>query len=671
MASPTKISELNLTSQVSSNDSIPIARGSGANGRTLRITPQALVGTQLQVSNSPTINILFDTSTTTLSADLKPVRVELGGTGLQTAPLSSILVGNGSGYTSTPLSSGLDIQNNTLVVNLDPVGGLEFTGPTKAIRLKTNNNVLLAVRPSSLTSTDSLTAYRQATTSDTALQPYFKTVNGAFAWAKTNLGVVNELTIALDEDSYETDFTVSSPTLSGRYCSAADLSAGWTPGFYVWHNNSGSKGTGAVVSFWNNAVSNAQTISIVGRYFNGGGFTLPYFTKKFTDAPRKIICNVFVCTNSSVTPGSFTGAAATQSTWTNYNGFTWTPSSTWVPLRASILYACLSPVVTLADINVVTETNTHDYYVFVPRTNNSVLFKNVTATQRGNGMCSVVVYASNGAKLSFLGGTRRPTNSSNVDMPGYGLAINSERVGGNYYNQLFLVASEGSITLFDAESVARPYGVMSQLNTSVILDGVFNFSDVNSGSKGPIVVDSMGLFKMAGSFCRTSSTSWNVGTFNGATGSYTVVTNSGIYPPDVSSLSRFEFAPIGYWAGDTTGQAYGWGFTSTRAAAIHWQAVLAVASPSNTSYTNPIQTSYINHSLGVIQYPTESTGSIVGILPQARSIYSSTKSLANGTVYSAMNVAYVRSPAELPLFSAPGIYTLTPPSESSVTLVYK
>ncbi len=70
MAGPTRISQLTDGAPVQETDQIPVARGSGASGYTYKVDAGRLVSDLLNVTNSPSVNLSFDTSTRTLSADV-------------------------------------------------------------------------------------------------------------------------------------------------------------------------------------------------------------------------------------------------------------------------------------------------------------------------------------------------------------------------------------------------------------------------------------------------------------------------------------------------------------------------------------------------------------------------------------------------------------------------
>ena len=71
MAGPTRISELNDGSPVRPTDQVPVARGSGATGYTYKVNAGRIVSDLFNVGNTSTVDLTFDTSTRTLSADVK------------------------------------------------------------------------------------------------------------------------------------------------------------------------------------------------------------------------------------------------------------------------------------------------------------------------------------------------------------------------------------------------------------------------------------------------------------------------------------------------------------------------------------------------------------------------------------------------------------------------
>lgn len=70
MAGPTRISQLTDGAPVQETDQIPVARGSGSTGLTYKVNAGRLVSDLLNVTNSPSVNLTFDSSTRTLSADV-------------------------------------------------------------------------------------------------------------------------------------------------------------------------------------------------------------------------------------------------------------------------------------------------------------------------------------------------------------------------------------------------------------------------------------------------------------------------------------------------------------------------------------------------------------------------------------------------------------------------
>ena len=71
MAGPTRISELSDGSPVQPTDQVPVARGSGATGYTYKVNAGRIVSDLFNVGNSSTVDLIWDTSTRTLSAQAK------------------------------------------------------------------------------------------------------------------------------------------------------------------------------------------------------------------------------------------------------------------------------------------------------------------------------------------------------------------------------------------------------------------------------------------------------------------------------------------------------------------------------------------------------------------------------------------------------------------------
>ena len=185
---------------------------------------------------------------------------------------------------------------------------------------------------------------------------------------------------------------------------------------------------------------------------------------------------------------------------------------------------------------------------------------------------------------------------------------------------------------WDRSSGARSYGVMSGLNSSIILDGAFTFDVYTS----PIKVEPSCEFVFAGSFYRTATTSWSIATINTSTGAVTTQANSGFYPPYISQVASFKYFPIGYSFGESLGLCYGWGFTSARSASTHNQ-IAPAFSTAGTIVLNsqdPFGNSYLDATNAVALYPTETNGVFGTVLPYSRACQNLTKSTVNSTVYS-------------------------------------
>ena len=114
MANPTRISELTDGAPVLPGDQIPIARGAGPSGQTFKVLAGSLLTNLLSAGDTATIDMSFDQSTRTFTADAKTIPVNKGGTALTTTPTNGqLLIGNSTGYTLNTVTgvSGVSITN--------------------------------------------------------------------------------------------------------------------------------------------------------------------------------------------------------------------------------------------------------------------------------------------------------------------------------------------------------------------------------------------------------------------------------------------------------------------------------------------------------------------------------------------------------------------------------
>jgi len=125
MAGPTRISQLTDGAPVQETDQIPVARGSGASGYTYKVDAGRLVSDLLNVTNTPSVNLSFDTSTRTLSADVSTAVKEASA--FNVVDSSTInLDWNTSTRTLSANANYLLTLINTLSTNMQNIGNYPY-----------------------------------------------------------------------------------------------------------------------------------------------------------------------------------------------------------------------------------------------------------------------------------------------------------------------------------------------------------------------------------------------------------------------------------------------------------------------------------------------------------------------------------------------------------------
>jgi hypothetical protein len=222
---------------------------------------------------------------------------------------TSILTLNNTLYSP---SSGLNLNSsNKIHVDLDPIGGLEFNSNLQ-VRIKPSLPTLrLAVRPS--VGTDSSTVSRTISSLPGDIDvsgPYFKSFCGACQYMTVNPN--NNYIIFIDEDTNETltpenvVITTSTGTSTLQLSSVENIplnftSANLKPGAYIW-NNSATPTRSAVFGTKSTVSAVQGTVIILSRYDSGGGVFVT--TRKFNQAPKKIIYNLYISNSTTLPYGS-------------------------------------------------------------------------------------------------------------------------------------------------------------------------------------------------------------------------------------------------------------------------------------------------------------------------------------------------------------------------------
>jgi hypothetical protein len=121
---PTRISELTLQTP-QPTDQVPIARGSGTSGRTYRVYIRDLIGGVFNAVDTPTINLTFDSSTVTLSAEVIDNSINnlklRDGASLSVIGRSANSFGNPADIAATTNGQVLRVNNAGTVLGFGPV----------------------------------------------------------------------------------------------------------------------------------------------------------------------------------------------------------------------------------------------------------------------------------------------------------------------------------------------------------------------------------------------------------------------------------------------------------------------------------------------------------------------------------------------------------------------
>ena len=133
---PTRISELTLISP-QLTDQIPIARGSGAGGRTYRIFVRDLIGGVFIPKDSPTVDLSFDPLTLTLSADV----IDNSITDLKLRDSTKLsVIGRAGNSTGDP--ADIAAAKNGQVLRVNDAGTVLGFGPVNLANPNSVTNVL-------------------------------------------------------------------------------------------------------------------------------------------------------------------------------------------------------------------------------------------------------------------------------------------------------------------------------------------------------------------------------------------------------------------------------------------------------------------------------------------------------------------------------------------------
>lgn len=385
-----------------------------------------------------------------------------------------------------PPSSGLKLNpSNKLHVDLDPGGGLEFNAELQVRIRPTLPTVRIAVRPSVGIDNPAIKRNINTITNDsTVAGPYFKSLGGATVYMNQN--PANNYIVFIDEDSNETlipenvSVFTSTGSTTMQVSSVATLpsnfvSANLKPGAYIW-NNSTSPTRSAVIGTRSQAYGIQGTLVIMSRYDAGGGvFTT---TRKFNQAPKKVIYNLYVSNSNTLAYGNL---GTDPSNWSLIPFYYTTDQIQYFPFRP--FYWSNIDIVELRNICFEFDSNCTDttciYFNYSRCTliNTTVKVGGSTRYSWGAVLCDSVGVIVLGRAQDTTQRLADPVTNTLV-YPGHGLAI----VGPDNYSvdMLYGIRMYSGVRLFGFTNVyygsASDPGIGTVHHGAIIIAGRINFS---------------------------------------------------------------------------------------------------------------------------------------------------------------------------------------------------
>jgi hypothetical protein len=437
------------------------------------------------------------------------------------------------------ISVGGDLYANNFYghINIDPFSQLYYNSNNQ-LSIGTNQNYILAVRPSDAYSTDNTSIPRtvdgdwnsEYNTIDgeaSIFKPYFRTLHGAFNYIYNNGIFGKNLTIYVDEDTVGGEqpingvypYATSPYDNSGQYAGCTvtgNLTAGffsteWLGSNYPALTSAGLQGGDFLWPYDNNAdISGTfsyltvpplkfNNVNIYARYEIGTSVNISghkfYSTwRPYNKPPRKISYRTYICSNPNLKYGQFKDTTVPQlSTWNT------------VKTKSSVQgrQVSFSHDQSMSLFNLCFEFNTNsDDSTGLVFYNGINRIGNLTVALKGNGIYTYGAIDLNSQETSLqvcgvqLGDPTRYTtntwNSYNYNgydfgnpnyFPGYGLAIigNTSPYSPTIVNYGTNTGYTGLINInngafFDKTDYGsnRYVGRNTQLQSSLILDGNFN-----------------------------------------------------------------------------------------------------------------------------------------------------------------------------------------------------
>jgi hypothetical protein len=615
------------------------------------------------------------------------------------------------------ISVGGDLYANNFYghINIDPFSQLYYNSNNQ-LSIGTNQNYVLAVRPSDAYSTDNTavprtldgdwdSAYNTIDGESTILKPYFRTLQAVFNYIYNNGIFGNSLTIYVDEDTvggeqpingvypyatspYDNSGQYAGCTVTGNLSAGffstewlgsnypALTSAGLLGGDFLWpyDNNTDISGTFSYLNvpplkFIN---TNVYARYEIGTKVNANGHKFYSTWRPYNTPPLKISYRTYICSNPNLSYGQFKDTTVPQLS-------TWNTVKTKSSVQGRQVSFSHDRNMSLWNLCFEFNTNSDDStgLVFYNGTNR---IGNLTVALKGNGIytygaidinsdeTTLQVCGGNlGDPTRYTNGTWTSLNYNGYDFgnpnyfPGYGLAIvgNSSPYSPTIVNYGTSTGYTGLINInngaiFDKVDYGtnRYIGRNTQLNSSLILDGNFNANALYELGDNVTVQGSEYLFK-TNNFNLSSRNLIANNFASVGTPTYTL----GIY----DNLNyKVNFKYINYEGAFSTFNIYyygyvNWTFLATQNIVYNYQ-------NSNLSIYNGgnIDDKYIFNTIATPQYvdltnSLLSIGSINTLLPRDH----------NGVTYSTQSKLYYLANYQN-LISYDQYYSLSSPFNSSV-----
>lgn len=365
----------------------------------------------------------------------------------------------------TNLSSG---GFEVLTTNsLDPLGGLEVN-LQKQLRIRqAPTTIYIAVRPSVGTDSTSVVRAVNPTSNDPAvLQPYFKSFGGACTFIKANRN--NNVVIYIDEDSNEllnsSNLTLSNGTGILQISAVESLpssftAAGIKPGAFLW-NSAGSNRIFFSALYGNSSLSNVLGfVTVLSRYETGTGSWTT--TRKFNQAPKKLIYNAYITNDPTLSYGTL-GASASNWSEIPVTVVAGQNFRQYFPFRPILFQNNIG--ISFINVGLEINTNATDATCFYCN-NDRMFFTNCTVKLGGK-----TRYNWGAVLMDGQGDVQIGTNSNtyllqspvpgetSINYPGYGLAVIGNSVSQDAIKMLGVVRLYNNSRLFQINTIRTSDG---------------------------------------------------------------------------------------------------------------------------------------------------------------------------------------------------------------------